>query len=51
MMFCNLKPVGEAIFRVDVDTTKDAILVIHVLTKDAHTPLGNVVPDDLVPAT
>ena len=51
MMFDNLKLVGQAIFKVDVDTTKDAILVIHVLTKDAHTPLDNVVRDDLVPAT
>jgi len=48
MMFDNLKPVGKAIFKVDVDTTKD---VIQVLTKDADTPLDNVVPDDLVPAT
>jgi hypothetical protein len=51
MMFDNLKPVGTAIFKVDVDTTKDVILAIQVLTKDADTPLDNVVPDDLVPAT
>ena len=51
MMFDNLKAVGGAIFKVDVDTTKDATLVSQVLTKDAHTPLNNVVPDDLVPAT
>jgi hypothetical protein len=51
MMFGNLKPVGGAIFKVDVDTTKDAILAIQVLTKDADTPLDNVAPDDLVPAT
>jgi hypothetical protein len=51
MMFDNLKPVGKAIFKVDDDNSKDAILVIQVLTKDADTPLDNVVPDDLVPAT
>ena len=51
MMFGNLKPVGKAISKVDVDTTKDAILAIQVLTKDADMPLDNVVPDDLVPAT
>ena len=51
MMFENLKPVGEAIFKVDADTTKDAILAIQVLTKDADTPLDNVLSDDLCPAT
>ena len=51
MMFDNLKPVGQAIFKVDVDTAKDAILMIQVLTKDADMSLDDVAPDDLFPAT
>jgi len=49
-MFGNLKPVGKAIFKVDVDTTKDAILAIQVLTKDADTPLDNVVTRPKMPS-
>jgi hypothetical protein len=49
--FDNLKPVGKEIFKVDVDTAKDVILVIQVLVEDADRSLDDVVPDDLFPAT